>query len=548
MNRVKLIISLLIIAISLVLSIGLHLFPVVERDTSSSNFSAVRAAMDIKAISAEPHSIEHPIARQKVRDYLVERLRQLGAAATLYTYDSIKTRLGTDVQITNIFSKIEPSSGPSDSYIMLIAHYDSRFRLKKGSSYVYSFGAADDGYGVASILELLNIAGKYKDSWRRGVKILFTDSEENELDGMRSAYDKNRELFDKVDFIINIEARGVKGPALMFETSPNNSKIAAFYASTAKYPIAFSLTSAIYRSMPNFTDFYIVKDHIPGVNFAAIDNLDYYHTNLDNYNNINLRTIQHYGVQAEPMLHKYLTSDKLESGYFSSDQNSYFITLPFIGVVLLSKVNQVIANVLVLLLLFITVMVYNVQRRCNLKKVLLSGVWVFIILLFSFALGYGLSRLAAMLWDVKFNFTYMPYIKYDYIVLLLSFCSILSFISIIYKHTINKIGYSPYDWLFGVSAVMLIIAGILLFTIGENILLIVPLATLLISLFLNIIRFAKFTLLISMLVTTTLLSQFLYLVHTALTIGSLSITSVIFGIIAVMIIPTIHSFSSKIAF
>ena len=111
----------------------------------------------------------------------------------------------------------------------------------------------------------------------------------------------NYELFDNINFVINIEARGVKGDALLFETSKNNASIMELY-SNAKYKRGFSLTSFVYNILPNFTDFNHVKDSIPGVNFAVIDNLHYYHTDKDNFDNISLSSIQHYGEQISPIL------------------------------------------------------------------------------------------------------------------------------------------------------------------------------------------------------------------------------------------------------
>ena len=122
--------------------------------------------------------------------------------------------------------------------------------------------------------------------------MLFTDAEEHELDGMRSAWEENRELFNGVNLVVNIDARGVKGPALLFETSPGNEKVMDLY-SCAERPQGLSLTTIVYRLLPNSSDFAIVKDSIPGMNFAVIDNLKYYHTDLDNYSNISLKSVQH---------------------------------------------------------------------------------------------------------------------------------------------------------------------------------------------------------------------------------------------------------------
>ena len=85
---------------------------------------------------------------------------------------------------------------------------------------VWSYGAADDGYGLGVILENVDQALKYKADWKQGIKVLFTDAEEVGMMGMKAQLQNNREVFDNVGLIINLETRGPYGPALLFETSP----------------------------------------------------------------------------------------------------------------------------------------------------------------------------------------------------------------------------------------------------------------------------------------------------------------------------------------
>ena len=62
-------------------------------------------------------------------------------------------------------------------------------------------------------------------------------------------------LSRNVDSLINLEARGVSGPANMFETSrPNGAAIAAVSAEPRAHPVANSLSTDVYRLMPNYTD------------------------------------------------------------------------------------------------------------------------------------------------------------------------------------------------------------------------------------------------------------------------------------------------------
>ena len=69
---------------------------------------------------------------------------------------------------------------------------------------------------------------------------------------------------------LNFEARGTSGPSLMFETSPGNAGlIRALSAARGTRLFASSLSSEIYRRMPNDSDFTVLsKAGIPGLNFA----------------------------------------------------------------------------------------------------------------------------------------------------------------------------------------------------------------------------------------------------------------------------------------
>ena len=61
--------------------------------------------------------------------------------------------------------------------------------------------------------------------------------------GIPKAYASGAEVIadPDVDLVLNLEARGTSGPALMFETSTNNSAVAGYFPSHVKQPVAGSL-------------------------------------------------------------------------------------------------------------------------------------------------------------------------------------------------------------------------------------------------------------------------------------------------------------------
>ena len=53
--------------------------------------------------------------------------------------------------------------------------------------------------------------------------------------GAKEEMNNNFSLYDNVEYVVNIEARGIKGPALMFETSSNNKKVIDLYKNCLLY-------------------------------------------------------------------------------------------------------------------------------------------------------------------------------------------------------------------------------------------------------------------------------------------------------------------------
>ena len=168
---IRVILATLAVVLAVCVAYGLGSMPKVVSATEEAVFSAENVAKDLAVIAKEPHSVEHPQARDRVRSYLVDRLAALGGNPRLYAYDSIAFRLGGYFDIANIYAEFEPESGPASSYVLFIAHLDSRYREQVLDSTVYSYGAADDGYGLGTTLELLRVALHYRQDWSQGVKV-----------------------------------------------------------------------------------------------------------------------------------------------------------------------------------------------------------------------------------------------------------------------------------------------------------------------------------------------------------------------------------------
>ena len=158
-------------------------------------------------------------------------------------------------------------------------------------------GANDDGVAVATLLETARAltAGP---QLRNDVLFLFTDGEETGLLGAR-AFVAEHPWAKEVEIALNFEARGNGGPSVMFETSPQNGALIRALAKATSHPLANSLSYEIYKRLPNSSDFTVFKAAgWPGMNFAYINGLTHYHTQLDNPENVDARSLQHHGSYA----------------------------------------------------------------------------------------------------------------------------------------------------------------------------------------------------------------------------------------------------------
>lgn len=249
-------------------------------------FSASRALKDVEAIAARPHpvgSADHA----RVRDYLVRRLTGMGLVPLLQSErTTISEPAGWTVSapVINIAAVLKGKDSAKPA-VLVMSHYDS---------VPDSPGAADDGAGVAASLEILRAlkAGPQLD---RDVVILFTDGEEIGLIGAQAFFARNP-LAAHVGAVINFEARGDSGLAAMFETGPNNAATVAAWAEKMPRPSANSLSRAIYRNMPNGSDFTLaVRRGLPGINLAFIGGESAYHSPLATPAHLNLGSVQHLG-------------------------------------------------------------------------------------------------------------------------------------------------------------------------------------------------------------------------------------------------------------
>jgi MFS family permease len=273
-----------IIALPILSIRALHAPPPLPSTAPESEFSAERALIHVREIAAVPHPLGSA-ADADARNYLVGQLTHLGLQPQIFSSLGMdaSARLIIAGKVNDIVGRLPgTASGPA---IILMAHYDSVYRAP---------GAADDASGVASILEILR-ALKHGPPIQREVITLFTDGEEAGLLGAE-AFAHSHPWMKDAGLILNFEARGNRGPSLLFETSQNNRSLIETVAHVAPYPIGSSLFYELYKILPNDTDFTVFRPAgIPGLNFAFGEGLEAYHTLLDTPDHLSLASLQHHG-------------------------------------------------------------------------------------------------------------------------------------------------------------------------------------------------------------------------------------------------------------
>lgn len=249
-----------------------------------NRFSAERAHAHLQHLLAE--NVPHPSgseANRIIAERIATILRTAGYEPQVQEGFKCSTLARGCSVVRNIIA-IRAGRDPRHA-ILVTAHYDS----VPGSA-----AAADDGAGIATMLEIAERVAR-RDPFLHDVVFLFADAEETGLLGAMHFADSHP-LMDKVAFVLNMEARGVSGSSVMFETGPDNAALIGEFARAAPNPVSNSLLFEAYRRMPNNTDFTVYKSkQVSGLNFAFVRKASLYHSARDDIQHLDLGSLQHHG-------------------------------------------------------------------------------------------------------------------------------------------------------------------------------------------------------------------------------------------------------------
>ena len=282
-----------------------------------AGYSLVEAQKTLDAIARAPRPVGS-VGNAKTREWLKARFAGLGL--------EVRTQAGIGVRQANFDARrkgavsvspydniiaVLPGRDRSAKAVALMAHYDSA---------PWANGASDDAAGVAALVETARVlAAGPKPA--RDVVFLVTDAEELGLIGAHAFFDLDP-LARRVGAVVNVEARGSRGRAFMFQTSPGNAALVDLWAANAVSPTGNSLANDVYLELPNDTDLSVsLAKGVTGINAAFVDGLYDYHMPTDNIANLDPAAMRHLGNFALTTTRALATADALparagEAAYF----------------------------------------------------------------------------------------------------------------------------------------------------------------------------------------------------------------------------------------
>ncbi len=283
----------------------------------ADQFSAGRAYQHVEKIGAQVHVAGSPAAAD-VRSYLEATLEGLGLQAEVQDGVGAEDALGgfAMAHVRNVVALL-PGSDPTGQ-VILMAHYDS---------VQVSYGGNDDGAGVATLLETARALAEGPQP-RNNIVFLFTDAEEACLCGAEAFVSQHR-YSSRGGVVLNFEARGSGGPAIMFETSRGNEGVVSVYGANAADPVATSFAVEVYRILPNDTDFTPFREsgQFTGLNTAYIDGSAVYHSPEDTPSTMDRGSLQQHGDNALALARAFGGEDLAVLAKPSADDLTYFPVL-----------------------------------------------------------------------------------------------------------------------------------------------------------------------------------------------------------------------------
>ncbi|XP_076836820.1 endoplasmic reticulum metallopeptidase 1 [Brachyhypopomus gauderio] len=319
---------------------------------STGEFNAVRARKDLERITGVgPRTVGSVENEVLTVNYLLEQVEQIrsesGAGPHAVTLDLQRPTGSFSIdflggftsyydRVTNIAVRLEPKDG-AQHFMLANCHFDS---------VANSPGASDDAVSCAVMLEVLRSLASLSSPLTHGVIFLFNGAEENVLQASHG-FITQHPWAKQVKAFVNLEAAGVGGKEVVFQTGPENPWLVQAYVHAAVHPFASVVGQEVFQSgiIPSDTDFRIYRDfgNIPGIDLAFIENGFLYHTKYDTSDRILTDSIQRAGDNILALLKHLAMSEKLaDSSEYRHGNMVFFDVLGVVAVAYPARVGTII--------------------------------------------------------------------------------------------------------------------------------------------------------------------------------------------------------------
>ncbi|KAH8384739.1 hypothetical protein KR093_007129, partial [Drosophila rubida] len=160
--------------------------------------------------------------------------------------------------VQNVVVKLSSLNSTSESYLLINSHFDT---------VVTSPGAGDDGFMVATMLEVLRVMATTAKYFEHPVVFLFNGAEEAALQASHGFITQHK-WAPNCKALINLDAAGSGGREFLFQSGPSHPWLVNYYKQSAKHPGATTLGEEVFQAglIPSDTDFaaFVEFGKIPG--------------------------------------------------------------------------------------------------------------------------------------------------------------------------------------------------------------------------------------------------------------------------------------------
>lgn len=362
---------------------------------STTEFSLPAAQSQLQKFTQQKHPIGSA-GHSQVRDYLLAELKALGLAPQIQTSFASSDKGHASGLVQNIVVRLAGRNSQQNQdkkALLLMAHYDA---------VPNSFGAADDGVSVVSMLQSLR-ALKAQAPLANDVIFLFSDGEEVGLLGA-SAFVQSHPWMKDVGMLLNFDNRGNAGPIMMFEPSAGNRHLITGLAKAVPDVISNSLMYEVYKALPNDTDFTVFrKQGVAGLNFAMIQNISSYHTRYDRSDLINPASQQQQGQMMLELVRHFGEQDLRTLKSSGGEEDSVYFSFPLFGLI---HYPATLALPLAVLLTGLAITAFWLTTRTTKLRLLATIAGAFSFILTIVAIGF----LSQQAWNLVFKF-YPAYLE-----------------------------------------------------------------------------------------------------------------------------------------